>query len=75
MSLTIGLSVAELCSSYPTAGGMYVVTKYVVADKAKMPLAAWIVSTDPHHVFETTYSIQRKIRSHKHGDISAMKER
>ena len=45
MSLTIALSVAELCSSYPTAGGMYVVTKYVVADRSNMPLAAWIVST------------------------------
>ena len=39
--MTIALSVAELCSSYPTAGGLYFITKHVVKDN--MPLAAWII--------------------------------
>ena len=34
--------VAELCSAYPTAGGMYFVTKYVVPPK-HVPIAAWII--------------------------------
>ena len=35
-------TVAELCSAYPTAGGMYFVTKYVVPPK-HVPIAAWII--------------------------------
>jgi len=34
--------VAELCSAYPTAGGMYFVTKFVVPAK-HVPLASWII--------------------------------
>ncbi|KAK4958003.1 polyamine transporter tpo5 [Elasticomyces elasticus] len=34
--------VAELCSAYPTAGGMYFVTKFVVPQK-HVPLASWII--------------------------------
>ncbi|TAQ89403.1 hypothetical protein B7494_g2271 [Chlorociboria aeruginascens] len=34
--------VAELVSAYPTAGGMYFVTKYVVPE-GKVPLASWVV--------------------------------
>ncbi|KAE8454010.1 hypothetical protein EG329_007786 [Mollisiaceae sp. DMI_Dod_QoI] len=41
-SMTIALSIAELVSAYPTAGGMYFVTKYVVPEK-HVPLASWIV--------------------------------
>ncbi|KAH8592743.1 amino acid/polyamine transporter I [Bisporella sp. PMI_857] len=40
--MTIALSIAELVSAYPTAGGMYFVTKYVVPKK-HVPLASWIV--------------------------------
>ncbi|KAK5769350.1 polyamine transporter tpo5 [Elasticomyces elasticus] len=42
LSMTIALSVAELCSAYPTAGGMYFVTKFVVPEK-HVPLASWII--------------------------------
>ncbi len=35
-------AVAELVSAYPTAGGMYFVTKYVVPPE-KVPIWAWIV--------------------------------
>lgn len=39
--MCIGSSVAELVSAYPTAGGMYFVTKHVVpADQ--VPIFAWI---------------------------------
>ncbi|KAL2863617.1 amino acid permease [Aspergillus lucknowensis] len=41
MAFCIGSSVAELVSAYPTAGGMYFVTKYVVpADQ--VPIFSWI---------------------------------
>ncbi|KAF7713040.1 Amino acid permease [Penicillium ucsense] len=40
MALLIGSSVAELVSAYPTAGGMYYVTKHVVPSD-HMPLFAW----------------------------------
>jgi hypothetical protein len=35
-------AVAELVSAYPTAGGMYFVTKYVIPEK-HAPLASWII--------------------------------
>jgi amino acid transporter len=35
-------AVAELVSAYPTAGGMYFVTKYVTPEK-HAPLASWII--------------------------------
>jgi hypothetical protein len=35
-------AVAELVSAYPTAGGMYFVTKYVTPEK-HVPLASWII--------------------------------
>lgn len=39
--MCIGSSVAELVSAYPTAGGMYFVTKHVVpADQ--VPIFAWV---------------------------------
>ncbi|KAK2878144.1 hypothetical protein FQN49_001119 [Arthroderma sp. PD_2] len=41
MAMCIGSSVAELVSAYPTAGGMYFVTKHVVP-KEKVPIFAWI---------------------------------
>ncbi|KUJ15784.1 amino acid permease 2 [Mollisia scopiformis] len=41
-SMSIALSIAELVSAYPTAGGMYFVTKYVVPER-HVPLASWIV--------------------------------
>lgn len=34
--------VAELVSAYPTAGGMYFVTKFVTPER-HVPLAAWII--------------------------------
>ncbi|OQD75918.1 hypothetical protein PENDEC_c005G02857 [Penicillium decumbens] len=41
MAMCIGSSVAELVSAYPTAGGMYFVTKHVVpADQ--VPIFSWI---------------------------------
>jgi amino acid transporter len=40
MALAIGSSVAELVSAYPTAGGMYYVTKHVVPPN-QVPLFAW----------------------------------
>lgn len=40
MALAIGSSVAELVSAYPTAGGMYYVTKHVVPPD-QIPLFAW----------------------------------
>jgi amino acid transporter len=40
MALAIGSSVAELVSAYPTAGGMYYVTKHVVPP-GQVPLFAW----------------------------------
>ncbi|EPS30039.1 hypothetical protein PDE_04989 [Penicillium oxalicum 114-2] len=40
MALLIGSSVAELVSAYPTAGGMYYVTKHVVPSD-QMPVFAW----------------------------------
>lgn len=41
MAMCIGSSVAELVSAYPTAGGMYFVTKHVVPDD-QVPIFAWI---------------------------------
>ncbi|EEQ30594.1 amino acid permease [Microsporum canis CBS 113480] len=41
MAMCIGSSVAELVSAYPTAGGMYFVTKHVVP-KDQVPIFAWI---------------------------------
>ena len=40
--MPIALSVAELVSAYPTAGGMYFVTKYVVPEK-QVPIASWCI--------------------------------
>lgn len=41
MALCIGSSVAELVSAYPTAGGMYFVTKHVVP-KEHVPVFSWV---------------------------------
>ncbi|SPB49430.1 unnamed protein product [Aspergillus niger] len=41
MALCIGSSVAELVSAYPTAGGMYFVTKHVVPDE-HVPIFSWV---------------------------------
>ncbi|KAI9037646.1 amino acid permease [Aspergillus affinis] len=41
MALCIGSSVAELVSAYPTAGGMYFVTKYVVPEE-HVPVFSWV---------------------------------
>ncbi|PWY92551.1 amino acid permease [Aspergillus heteromorphus CBS 117.55] len=41
MALCIGSSVAELVSAYPTAGGMYFVTKHVVPE-AQVPIFSWV---------------------------------
>jgi amino acid transporter len=41
MAFCIGSSVAELVSAYPTAGGMYFVTKFVVP-KDQVPIFSWI---------------------------------
>ncbi|PYH99856.1 amino acid transporter [Aspergillus ellipticus CBS 707.79] len=41
MALCIGSSVAELVSAYPTAGGMYFVTKQVVPEE-QVPIFSWI---------------------------------
>lgn len=41
MAMCIGSSVAELVSAYPTAGGMYFVTKHVVPPD-QVPIFAWI---------------------------------
>lgn len=41
MAFCIGSSVAELVSAYPTAGGMYFVTKYVVPED-QVPIFSWI---------------------------------
>ncbi|KAL4921868.1 amino acid/polyamine transporter I [Aspergillus aurantiobrunneus] len=41
MAFCIGSSVAELVSAYPTAGGMYFVTKYVVPEE-QVPIFSWI---------------------------------
>ncbi|KAL4992523.1 amino acid/polyamine transporter I [Aspergillus falconensis] len=41
MAFCIGSSVAELVSAYPTAGGMYFVTKYVVPEN-QVPIFSWI---------------------------------
>lgn len=41
MAMCIGSSVAELVSAYPTAGGMYFVTKHVVPPE-QVPIFAWI---------------------------------
>ncbi|CAG7921766.1 unnamed protein product [Penicillium olsonii] len=41
MALCIGSSVAELVSAYPTAGGMYFVTKHVVPPD-QVPVFSWI---------------------------------
>ncbi|PYI29742.1 amino acid permease [Aspergillus indologenus CBS 114.80] len=41
MALCIGSSVAELVSAYPTAGGMYFVTKHVVPEEY-VPIFSWI---------------------------------
>ena len=38
----IAIAVAELVSAYPTAGGMYFVTKFVAPER-HVPLAAWII--------------------------------
>ncbi|KAI9791239.1 MAG: hypothetical protein M1816_004231 [Peltula sp. TS41687] len=42
MAMCIASSVAELVSAYPTAGGMYFVTKHVVPPE-HVPIWAWIV--------------------------------
>jgi amino acid transporter len=41
MALCIGSSVAELVSAYPTAGGMYFVTKHVVPQR-QVAIFSWI---------------------------------
>ncbi|KAJ5156007.1 hypothetical protein N7492_008810 [Penicillium capsulatum] len=41
MAMCIGSSVAELVSAYPTAGGMYFVTKHVVPPD-QVPIFSWI---------------------------------
>ncbi|KAL4950025.1 amino acid/polyamine transporter I [Aspergillus filifer] len=41
MAFCIGSSVAELVSAYPTAGGIYFVTKYVVPED-QVPIFSWI---------------------------------
>ncbi|RDW86801.1 amino acid permease [Aspergillus mulundensis] len=41
MAFCIGSSVSELVSAYPTAGGMYFVTKYVVPED-QVPIFSWI---------------------------------
>ncbi|PKY08258.1 amino acid transporter [Aspergillus campestris IBT 28561] len=41
MAMCIGSSVAELVSAYPTAGGMYFVTKHVVPEE-HVPIFAWV---------------------------------
>ncbi|PLB53066.1 amino acid permease, partial [Aspergillus steynii IBT 23096] len=41
MALCIGSSVAELVSAYPTAGGMYFVTKHVVPEE-HVPVFSWV---------------------------------
>ncbi|KAG2412391.1 hypothetical protein HFD88_009948 [Aspergillus terreus] len=41
MALCIGSSVAELVSAYPTAGGMYFVTKHVVPEE-QVPMFSWV---------------------------------
>ncbi|KAL4888985.1 amino acid permease [Aspergillus ambiguus] len=41
MALCIGSSVAELVSAYPTAGGMYFVTKHVVPAE-QVPIFSWV---------------------------------
>lgn len=40
--MCIGLSIAELVSAYPTAGGMYFVTKHVFPPR-HVPVASWII--------------------------------
>ncbi|KAE8148187.1 amino acid/polyamine transporter I [Aspergillus avenaceus] len=40
MAMCIGSSVAELVSAYPTAGGMYFVTKHVVPEE-QVPIFSW----------------------------------
>ncbi|KAJ6115686.1 hypothetical protein N7523_006103 [Penicillium sp. IBT 18751x] len=41
MAMCIGSSVAELVSAYPTAGGMYFVTKHVVPAE-QVPIFSWV---------------------------------
>ncbi|KAF7121602.1 hypothetical protein CNMCM5793_009072 [Aspergillus hiratsukae] len=41
MAMCIGSSVAELVSAYPTAGGMYFVTKHVVPED-QVPIFSWV---------------------------------
>ncbi|EAW09541.1 amino acid permease [Aspergillus clavatus NRRL 1] len=41
MAMCIGSSVAELVSAYPTAGGMYFVTKHVVPED-QVPVFSWV---------------------------------
>ncbi|KAJ9298724.1 hypothetical protein DTO271G3_3691 [Paecilomyces variotii] len=41
MAMCIGSSVAELVSAYPTAGGMYFVTKHVVPE-SQVAIFAWV---------------------------------
>ncbi|KAI9929207.1 hypothetical protein MW887_001615 [Aspergillus wentii] len=41
MAMCIGSSVAELVSAYPTAGGMYFVTKHVVPEE-QVPIFSWV---------------------------------
>ncbi|KEY79965.1 amino acid permease [Aspergillus fumigatus] len=41
MAMCIGSSVAELVSAYPTAGGMYFVTKHVVPND-QVPVFSWV---------------------------------
>ncbi|KAI9814289.1 MAG: hypothetical protein M1832_005929 [Thelocarpon impressellum] len=42
MAMCIASSVAELVSAYPTAGGMYFVTKHVVP-REHVPIWAWVI--------------------------------
>jgi amino acid transporter len=42
MAFLMAMSVSELVSAYPTAGGMYFVTKMVVLED-HMPMWCWIV--------------------------------
>lgn len=42
MAMVIASCVAELVSAYPTAGGMYFVTKHVVPDQ-HVAIWAWII--------------------------------
>ena len=36
--MTLGLSIAELCSAYPTSGGLYSASAFLVPQKYKAPV-------------------------------------